>query len=73
MCIRDRHKDIDALSFTGSTAGGIEVGRLALSTVKKITLELGGKSPLVVLKLSLIHICSRRFATRWMKKREMYL
>lgn len=44
------HKDIDALSFTGSTAGGIEVGRLALSTVKKITLELGGKSPLVVLK-----------------------
>ncbi len=43
------HKGIDALSFTGSTSGGIEVGRLALSTVKKITLELGGKSPLVVL------------------------
>ena len=44
------HPDIDALSFTGSTAGGIEVGKLALNTVKKITLELGGKSPLVVLE-----------------------
>ena len=44
------HEGIDALSFTGSTSGGIEVGKLALSTVKKITLELGGKSPLVVLE-----------------------
>ena len=44
------HEGVQAISFTGSTKGGIEVGKLALDTVKKITLELGGKSPLVVLE-----------------------
>ena len=43
------HKDIAALSFTGSTKAGIDVGQRALTTVKKITLELGGKSPLILL------------------------
>ena len=43
------HKGIDAISFTGSTKAGIQVGQLALATVKKITLELGGKSPLILL------------------------
>ncbi|MCQ4638438.1 aldehyde dehydrogenase family protein [Anaerovorax odorimutans] len=43
------HRDVDMLTFTGSTSAGKEVGALALSTVKKITLELGGKSPLIVL------------------------
>ena len=38
------------ISFTGSTSGGIEVGKLALETVKKLALELGGKSPNLVLK-----------------------
>jgi acyl-CoA reductase-like NAD-dependent aldehyde dehydrogenase len=43
------HKGVAALSFTGSTRAGIEVGQRALSTVKKLTLELGGKSPLILL------------------------
>lgn len=60
------HKDIDALSFTGSTKAGIEVGRLALSTVKKITLELGGKSPLILLPdgdaaAAVAHVCGDVF------------
>lgn len=43
------HPKVDMVSFTGSTSGGKEVGKLALDSVKKITLELGGKSALVVL------------------------
>lgn len=43
------HPGIQAISFTGSTNAGIDVGRRALGTVKKVTLELGGKSPAVVL------------------------
>ena len=60
------HRGIDALSFTGSTKGGIDVGRQALTTVKKITLELGGKSPMVLLpdgdaSAAVSHICSDVF------------
>jgi len=43
------HPDVDKVAFTGSTAVGREVMRLASSTVKRVTLELGGKSPVVVL------------------------
>ncbi len=43
------HPDVDMISFTGSTTGGKEVGKLAMETVKKITLELGGKSANLVL------------------------
>ncbi|HEY4544114.1 MAG TPA: aldehyde dehydrogenase family protein [Tissierellaceae bacterium] len=45
-----RHKDVDMISFTGSTQGGIEVSQKALGTVKKLGLELGGKSASVVLE-----------------------
>lgn len=44
------HRDVDVVSFTGSTKGGIEVSKLALDRVKKVTLELGGKSPSIILK-----------------------
>lgn len=44
------HKDVDVLSFTGSTKGGIELSKLASETVKKLFLELGGKSPSIILK-----------------------
>lgn len=44
------HEDVDMISFTGSTSGGREVARLALNTIKKIALELGGKSAAVVIK-----------------------
>ena len=43
------HPGVDKVAFTGSTAVGREVMRLASSTVKRVTLELGGKSPVVVL------------------------
>lgn len=42
------HLDVDKIAFTGSTATGKEVMRLAASNLKAITLETGGKSPLLV-------------------------
>jgi aldehyde dehydrogenase (NAD+) len=43
------HPGIDMVSFTGSTRAGIEVAKLAAPTVKRVTQELGGKSPNIVL------------------------
>jgi acyl-CoA reductase-like NAD-dependent aldehyde dehydrogenase len=40
-----RHPGVDAISFTGSTEVGQTVMREAAGTVKKVSLELGGKSP----------------------------
>ena len=42
------HKKVDMLSFTGSTAVGQSIMRQAAVNVKKIGLELGGKSPVIV-------------------------
>lgn len=42
-------RGVDMISFTGSTESGREVMRAAASNVKKLSLELGGKSPNVVL------------------------
>ena len=39
------HRHIDMMSFTGSTRAGIAVMRASAGTVKKVALELGGKSP----------------------------
>lgn len=41
--------DIDMVSFTGSTRAGKRVSELAAATVKRVALELGGKSPNVIL------------------------
>ncbi|MGB2712021.1 MAG: aldehyde dehydrogenase family protein [Conexibacter sp.] len=41
--------DVDMVSFTGSTRAGKRVGELASATVKRVALELGGKSPNVIL------------------------
>jgi aldehyde dehydrogenase (NAD+) len=43
-----KHPGIDKIAFTGSTAVGQEIMRNAADTVKRITLELGGKSPNIV-------------------------
>jgi acyl-CoA reductase-like NAD-dependent aldehyde dehydrogenase len=43
------HPDIDMVSFTGSTRAGTRVSALAAETVKRVTLELGGKSANVIL------------------------
>ena len=42
------HPDVDKVSFTGSTVVGRRIMQLASSTIKKTTLELGGKSPTIV-------------------------
>jgi aldehyde dehydrogenase (NAD+) len=43
-----RHPDIQMMSFTGSTRAGTAVARDAAETIKRVTLELGGKSPNLV-------------------------
>ncbi|WP_261842169.1 aldehyde dehydrogenase family protein [Aliamphritea ceti] len=42
------HSGIDKVTFTGSTKVGITVGNSALQSMKHMTLELGGKSPVIV-------------------------
>ncbi len=44
-----RHPGIDMVSFTGSTRAGKRVSELAAGTVKRVALELGGKSASIVL------------------------
>nr|WP_245643887.1 aldehyde dehydrogenase family protein [Paraburkholderia oxyphila] len=43
------HAGIDKLTFTGSTAVGQELGRIALTNMTRFTLELGGKNPMIVM------------------------
>ncbi|MDR3504976.1 MAG: aldehyde dehydrogenase family protein [Acidocella sp.] len=43
------HPDIDMISFTGSTRAGVLISKAASETVKKVHLELGGKSPNILL------------------------
>ena len=43
------HPDVDMMSFTGSTRAGILVSKAAADTVKRVALELGGKSANIVL------------------------
>jgi acyl-CoA reductase-like NAD-dependent aldehyde dehydrogenase len=43
-----RHPDVDKVAFTGSTATGSEIMRLCADPVKRVSLELGGKSPALV-------------------------
>jgi len=43
------HPEVDMVSFTGSTRSGKRVAELAAATVKRVTLELGGKSASVIL------------------------
>ena len=45
-----KHRDVDMVSFTGSTRAGILVAKNAADTVKRVHQELGGKSPSVVLE-----------------------
>jgi betaine-aldehyde dehydrogenase len=44
-----RHPDVDMISFTGSTRAGKRISELAAQTVKRVALELGGKSASVIL------------------------
>jgi aldehyde dehydrogenase (NAD+) len=42
------HPDVRVISFTGHTDTGIEISRRAAETLKRVSLELGGKNPIVV-------------------------
>ncbi|SEN60033.1 aldehyde dehydrogenase (NAD+) [Loktanella fryxellensis] len=42
------HKDVSMISFTGSTRAGIAISRTAAETLKRVTLELGGKGANVI-------------------------
>ncbi|MCB2047013.1 MAG: aldehyde dehydrogenase family protein [Novosphingobium sp.] len=44
-----RHPEVDMVSITGSTRAGVLVSKAAADTVKRVALELGGKSPNIVL------------------------
>lgn len=44
------HKDVNMISFTGSTSGGKEVASLAIQSIKRLALELGGKSAALFLE-----------------------
>jgi phenylacetaldehyde dehydrogenase len=44
-----KHPDVDKVAFTGSTEVGKIINRNATETLKRVTLELGGKSPVVVM------------------------
>lgn len=43
------HPEVDMVSLTGSTVAGRRIGAVAAQTIKRVSLELGGKSPLIVL------------------------
>ena len=43
------HPDVDKIAFTGSTSVGREIGAKAGRSLKRLTLELGGKSPMIIL------------------------
>ena len=42
------HPDVDMVSFTGSTRGGVAVAKAAADSVKRVAQELGGKSPNII-------------------------
>ncbi len=43
------HNDVDMISFTGSESVGVQINKDASDTVKRVALELGGKSPYIIL------------------------
>ena len=45
-----KHPDVDMISFTGSTRAGKRISEVAAQTVKRVALELGGKSASVILE-----------------------
>jgi len=44
-----KHPDVDVISFTGSTRAGVLISEAAAATIKRVALELGGKSANIVL------------------------
>jgi len=44
-----QHNGLEMISFTGSTRAGIDIQKTAADTIKRVSLELGGKSPNIIL------------------------
>ena len=44
-----KHADLEMISFTGSTRAGIDIQKTAADNIKRVSLELGGKSPNLIL------------------------
>ena len=60
------HPDIDMVSFTGSTRAGILVANAAAETVKRVTQELGGKSPNIIFEDADLEVAVRSGVTNMM-------
>ena len=60
------HPDIDMVSFTGSTRAGILVAKAAAETVKRVTQELGGKSPNIIFEDADLEFAVRSGVTNMM-------
>ena len=45
-----QHEDLEMISFTGSTRAGIDIQKHAADNIKRVSLELGGKSPNIILE-----------------------
>ena len=60
------HPDIDMVSFTGSTRAGILVAKAAAETVKRVTQELGGKSPNIIFEDADLEVAVRSGVTNMM-------
>jgi acyl-CoA reductase-like NAD-dependent aldehyde dehydrogenase len=58
------HPDIDKVAFTGSTEIGHEIIKASAGTIKRVTLELGGKSPNIVFKDADLEIAPPAPSTR---------
>ena len=54
------HPDVQMITFTGSTEGGKEIARLASQGIKRVILELGGKSAAVILEGADLNLASKR-------------
>jgi betaine-aldehyde dehydrogenase len=54
-----KHPNVDMIAFTGSTEVGRRLSELGSSTVKKVSLELGGKAPFIVFSDADIHAAAK--------------
>jgi aldehyde dehydrogenase (NAD+) len=59
-----RHSDVDKIAFTGSTAAGRRIASLCGERIARCTLELGGKSPAVILDDYDIETAAKTIASR---------
>ncbi len=61
-----KHKDVSVVSFTGSTSVGSDMYKNAAPNIKKVVLELGGKSPLIYLKGGDVELAVNKAATTFL-------